>query len=113
VLLGFALLNMEVAHAFAHDGELSFSSENLLQSMTRSISWGGYGLFLVVVGVARDSRGVRLAGLAFMLLGASKVFLVDLWSLSGFVRAGSLFGIALTLLAAAVAFQRLVLRGKK
>lgn len=108
VLLGFALLNLEIAHAFAHDNALSFHSENLFEEMTRSISWGVYGLGLIVLGVANGSRGARLAGLLIAVLGASKVFLVDMWSLSGFARVGALAGIAVTLLAAAVAFQKLV-----
>ena len=108
VLLGFALLNLEIAHAFAHDNALSFRSENLREEMTRSISWGAYGLALIVLGVANGSRGARLAGLVIAVLGASKVCLVDMWSLSGFWRVGALAGIAVTLLAAGAAFQKLV-----
>jgi hypothetical protein len=107
VLLGFALVNLEVAHAFAHDDQLSFRSEDLAKEMTRSVSWGVYGLVLVAHGVHRDRRGARLAGLAFMVLAAAKVFVVDLWTLSGFVRVGALGGMAVTLLLAAIAFQKL------
>ncbi|MDP2305924.1 MAG: DUF2339 domain-containing protein [Pseudomonadota bacterium] len=113
VLLFFALVNLEVAHAFAHDDALSFSSEHLAESMTRSIAWASYGLLLIAVGTARDSRGARLAGLSFALLGALKVFVVDLWSLSGFARVGSFAGLAVTLLVGAVAFQRIVLKDRK
>lgn len=107
VLLGFALVNLEVAHAFAHDDQLSFRSEDLAKEMTRSVSWGAYGLVLVAHGVRSDRRGARLAGLAFIVLGAAKVFVVDLWTLSGFVRVGALGGMALSLLLAAIAFQSL------
>ncbi|MFN7144166.1 MAG: DUF2339 domain-containing protein, partial [Myxococcota bacterium] len=113
VLLFFALVNLEVAHAFAHDDALSFTSEDLAESMTRSIAWAAYGLLLIGVGTVRDSRGARLAGLAFALLGALKVFVVDLWSLSGFARVGSFAGLAVTLLVGAIAFQRIVLKDRK
>ncbi|MDP2311789.1 MAG: DUF2339 domain-containing protein, partial [Pseudomonadota bacterium] len=113
VLLFFALVNLEVAHAFAHDDSLSFTSEDLAESMTRSIAWATYGLLLIAVGTAKDSRGARLAGLSFALLGALKVFVVDLWSLSGFARVGSFAGLAVTLLVGAVAFQRIVLKDRK
>ncbi|MES2641423.1 MAG: DUF2339 domain-containing protein [Myxococcota bacterium] len=113
VLLFFALVNLEVAHAFAHDDTLSFSSEDLAESMTRSIAWATYGLVLIAVGTMKDSRGARLAGLSFALLGALKVFVVDLWSLSGFARVGSFAGLAVTLLVGAVAFQRIVLKDRK
>jgi hypothetical protein len=46
------------------------------------------------------------------LLGAGKVFVVDLWSLEGLARVGSLAGLALTLLVGAVAFSRIVSRAQ-
>ncbi len=104
ILTGFALLNFEIAHAFAVDGELSFHSERLAQEMVRSVSWGGYGLFLVLLGIVRKSRAVRMGGLGFMLLAAGKVLLVDLWILEGFLRVGALFGLAIVGLATAMAF---------
>jgi uncharacterized membrane protein len=113
VLLFFALVNLEVAHAFAHDGALSFSSERLAESMTRSISWAVFGLVLIGVGLVRSSRGARLAGLGFALLGAAKVFVVDTWNLSGFTRVGAFGGLAVTLLIGAIAFQRIVLKDRK
>jgi hypothetical protein len=113
VLLFFALVNLEVAHAFAHDEGLSFTSEDLAESMTRSVAWGAYGLVLLGLGAARDSRGARFAGLFFTMLGAGKVFLVDLWSLSGLARVGSFAGLAVTLLLGAVALQRFVLKERK
>jgi uncharacterized membrane protein len=110
VLIFFALVNLEVAHAFAHDDALSFTSENLAESMTRSISWGAYGLLILVVGFVRDSRAARLGGFAFALLGAAKVCLVDVWDLSGLVRVGSFAGLAVVLILAALVFQKVVLR---
>lgn len=44
---------------------------------------------------------------------AVKVFVVDLWSLSGFWRVGAFAGLAVTLLVGAVAFQRIVLKDRK
>jgi len=107
VLTGFALLNLEIAHAFAHDNQLSFRSELIGVEMTRSIAWGGYGLLLIVLGIGKQSRATRLAGLGFAVLGAAKVFLFDTWSLSGFARVGAYAGMAVTLIAAAVAFAYL------
>ncbi|MFZ5482278.1 MAG: DUF2339 domain-containing protein, partial [Myxococcota bacterium] len=113
VLLLFALVNLEVAHAFARDDTLSFTSENLSESMTRSVAWAAYGLALLAIGAAQGTKGARLAGLFFTMLGAGKVFLVDLWSLSGLARVGSFAGLAITLLAGAIALQRFVLRERK
>jgi len=41
------------------------------------------------------------------------VFVVDLWSLSGFVRVGSVLGLGVLLLVAAFLFERLVLRERR
>ncbi len=113
ILLGFALVNLEVAHGFAHDNQLSFWSEDLSQSMVRSVSWGLYGLLLIGLGSAKQAQWLRLFGLAFLLLGAGKVFVLDLWSLTGFYRVGSIFGLAVVLILGAIAFQRLVLKDRE
>ena len=113
VALGFCLLNIEVVHAFAGGGALRFTGHGLFASMAISVSWGAYGLMLIGVGSARDSRAVRVAGLGFAMLGAGKVFLFDLWSLDGLARIGSLGCLGLTLLVGAVAFQFIVLRERK
>lgn len=112
IALFFVLVNLEVAHAFARDEALSFTSENLAESMTRSISWGLFGLVLITVGVTRRSQFARLLGFGFTLLAAAKVLLLDVVNLSGIVRVGSFAGLAVVLLVAAIAFQRVVLRGK-
>ncbi|MSP55768.1 MAG: DUF2339 domain-containing protein [Myxococcales bacterium] len=109
----FALINLEVAHAFAHDNELSFTSENLVESMTRSLSWGLFGLAVMAVGLWRDSRSARLFGFGFALLAAAKVCLVDVVALAGWIRVGSLFGLGIVMLIASVFFMRVVLSDRK
>ncbi|MCA9493054.1 MAG: DUF2339 domain-containing protein [Myxococcales bacterium] len=113
LLVGFGLVNVEVSHAFQRGGplELDLFAGDRLQSMVRSAAWAGYGLAVLAGGLWRDSRVVRLIGFCFVLLATLKVFLVDLWDLSGFLRVGSLAALAVALIAAAFAFERLVLRG--
>jgi len=53
---------------------------------------------------------LRLVGFGFLMLTAVKVFLWDLWTLSGFVRVGAFCGWGVTLLLAALLFELLVLR---
>jgi uncharacterized membrane protein len=110
VAVAFMLINLEVSSAFPEEGELTLWSHSLQASMTRSICWAGYGLLLLLLGQRHGLRYLRPVALAFLLLAALKVFLIDLWQLSGLVRVGSLFGVAITLILAALAFQRLVLR---
>ncbi|HNH48862.1 MAG TPA: DUF2339 domain-containing protein, partial [Myxococcota bacterium] len=112
ILLFFITLNLEISHAFAVDNSLSFVGEGLAQEMTRSIAWAAFGLLLIVVGSIWESRWGRFLGLMFALLGVAKACLWDLWQLSGFYRVGSFAGMAIALMLAAIAFQRLVLRDR-
>ena len=110
-LIGFALVNVEVSHGFQDAGPLELSGVGWLQGAVRSASWAGYGLIILGIGLAQDARWVRLVGFGFVLLATFKVFGVDLWDLSGFARVGSLGCLAVSLLIAALLFERLVLRG--
>ncbi len=74
------------------------------------MGWAVYGVAVLVIGIWRTSRAQRLVGFSFLLLTVVKVFLWDLWTLSGLVRVGSLFGLGFGLLVAAILFERLVLR---
>lgn len=113
VALGFALINVQVSQAFQPEGQLSLMGQGLLQGMVRSLSWGAYGIFILALGWVGHSRWLRLVGFAVVLLATAKVFLVDLWALSGFVRVGSLIGLGFFLIVAALLFERLVLRESK
>lgn len=107
---GFALVNVEVSHAFQSGTSLTLSGTTMLQGMVRSLAWGGYGMLLLVVGLVIRQRTTRFVGFGFVLLAAVKVFVVDLWSLPGFIRVGSLLGLGVFLIVAAFLFERLVLR---
>ena len=102
VALLFALTNLQVAHAFAQD--------DLVEEMTRSVSWAAFGVALLLAGLAGSNRMLRVLAFLFLLLAAFKVFLLDLWSLSGLARVGSILGLGMFLLLAALLFQRVVLR---
>lgn len=110
IAVGFALVNVQVSHAFQQAGPLELRDSGVVQGMVRSLSWAGYGGLVLGVGTAGRSREVQMVGFVVLLAAAAKVFIVDLWSLSGFARMGSVAGLGITLLAAAFVFERLVLR---
>jgi uncharacterized membrane protein len=110
VALGFALVNVQVSDFFQDSGPVELGGSGVLQGMVRSLSWAAYGVTILVVGLARDHRVIRIVGFGVVLLGTAKVFIVDLWALSGFVRVGSVLGLGMSLLVAAFLFERLVLR---
>jgi len=112
-LVGFSLVNVEVSHAFQDAGPLELGGSGRLHEAVRSASWAGYGLVLLGLGLWRDLRWVRLVGFAFVLLATFKVFVFDLWGLSGLARVGSVACLAVSLLLAALLFERLVLRSSR
>ncbi|NOY25594.1 MAG: DUF2339 domain-containing protein [Oligoflexia bacterium] len=110
VLVGFALVNVEVSHAFQDSGTLELGGQGVVQGMVRSLTWAAYGIAILVTGLSIKLRHVRLVGFALVLLATAKVFAVDLWALSGFARVGSVLGLGVPLLVSAFLFERLVLR---
>jgi uncharacterized membrane protein len=111
IAVGFALVNVQVSHAFQDAGPVELGGHGLLQGMVRSIAWASYGMLVLIAGLRGEGRSVRLVGFGIVMLAAAKVFAFDLWDLSGFVRVGSLLGLGVSLLLAAFLFERLVLRG--
>ncbi len=110
LVVGFALVNVQVSHAFQDSGPIELGGRGIWQGMVRSLAWAGYGIAILAAGTLRDHRVIRMVGFVVVLGAAGKVFLSDLWSLSGFVRVGSVAGLGVTLLVAAFVFERLVLR---
>ena len=110
LVVGFALVNVQVSHAFQDSGPIELGGRGIWQGMVRSLAWAGYGIAILAAGTLRDHRVIRMVGFVVVLGAAGKVFLSDLWSLSGFVRVGSIAGLGVTLLVAAFVFERLVLR---
>ncbi len=77
--------------------------------MVRSLAWAGFGLAMLGVGVRLNRKPARLLALVFLCIAAGKVFLSDLWQLHGLIRVGSIMGLGVLLLVAAVLLQRVAL----
>jgi len=69
--------------------------------------WSVTGVALLVAGLSRDSRRLRLGGFGLLGLALVKVFLYDLSTLDSIYRVLSFVGLGLLLLGAAFAYQRL------
>jgi uncharacterized membrane protein len=111
IAVGFALVNVQVAHAFAVGSALELRDHGLVEGMVRSIAWAAYGLAVLGAGSWLQQKPTRIVGFLLVLLAAAKVFAVDLWSLSGLARVGSVLGLGVTLLLSAWLFERIVRRG--
>jgi hypothetical protein len=87
--------------AGAHSGSTTQNSQLALSAL-----WAALGFALLVVGLSRDVRPLRLSGLALLGLAVAKVFVVDLAALESIWRVASFLGLGLLLLAAAFGYQR-------
>jgi uncharacterized membrane protein len=76
--------------------------------LTLSLTWVGYALVLLGLGMARRQTGPRWASLLVLLLSIAKVFLHDLGDLEGLTRVASLGGLAFSLLLVSLLYQRFV-----
>jgi uncharacterized membrane protein len=68
------------------------------------------GLVSLGLAAATGSRTLRVASLAYLAIAVVKVFVVDLSSLEGLMRALSFIGLGLTLIGIALVYQRLLAR---
>ena len=67
-----------------------------------------YAAGLLVAGVLRSSRPLRLASLAVLMLAMAKAFLLDLGGLEGLWRAASFLGLGACLVGIGLVYQRFV-----
>lgn len=113
IILGFLLVNIEIADYFSTGTTLTFQfSGNFARDMTYSLAWGAFAFVVLLVGIARKIRGARLAGIGLLVATLVKLFLHDLWRLGGLYRIGSLIGLALVLIVVSFLYQRFLSPGR-
>jgi uncharacterized membrane protein len=107
----FFLLNIEIADWYSEGSTIEFrlSGGSLAEDMTYSLAWGCFGLVLLLLGIVRRRRAVRIGALAVVTLTIGKVFLHDLWALGSLYRVGSIVGLAVALLIVSFLTQRFLL----
>jgi uncharacterized membrane protein len=104
VAAGFALYlgsTLVVELAGGHSGGVDQHAQLALSAF-----WTTLGFASLVVGLVRDARRLRLAGLTLLGLAVAKVFVVDLAALESIWRVASFLALGLLLLAGAFAYQR-------
>ena len=74
--------------------------------MTYTIGWAVFAFALLVIGIARNVRGVRLAAIALLCCALAKLFLHDLDALSQLYRIGAFFAVAIIAIVASFVYQR-------
>jgi uncharacterized membrane protein len=107
-LLAFWLLNIEIFDAFTPPHariEVEFSG-NFTRDMTFSIAWGVFALMLLILGIVRQQRAFRYAGLGLLSITLIKLFFHDLAQLDQLYRIGAFVAVAVIAMMASFAYQR-------
>jgi len=105
----FVWINLAIADWFSTGSSLRVSFERMpARDLATSIAWALYALLLLAVGVRGRSRGLRWLSLGLMMVTVVKVFLYDLGELEDLYRVASLLGLAISLIAISLAYQRFV-----
>ena len=114
ILSAFWWINLAVIDYYSVGAALDLSFDRLpARDLTLSLCWALYALVLLAVGMARRSVGLRWLSLGFLILTIGKVFLYDLGELRDLYRVASLGGLAVSLLAVSLAYQRFVFGGDR
>ena len=107
VALALLFLSLEVTRAY-HGPALTEGLRTDAEQYTYSAVWLGFGVVLLLAGIAIASKPARLASAAVVLLTVAKVFLVDMSDLTGVWRALSFIGLGLVLVGIGYLYQRLL-----
>ena len=103
----FLLLNIEIADYFSIGPTLTFSfAGNFARDMTYTISWALFAFALLLIGMFKRIRPVRLAAIALLCAALVKLFLHDLDSLSQLYRIAAFVSVAIIAMVASFAYQR-------
>jgi uncharacterized membrane protein len=108
VLLGVGSVALVYAASLALVDVLQGDASEPSQTAQVALStfWGVVGLVAIVVGLVRNVRELRFAGLALLGLGVAKVFAYDLSELDQLYRVLSFIAVGIVLLVGAYAYQR-------
>jgi uncharacterized membrane protein len=110
----FAWLNLTIVDWYASGPYLAIPYDRMpARDLTISIAWAVYGVFVLALGMWKDSTALRMASLLIILVTAGKVFLYDLSNLEDLYRVAALVGLAFSLLTISLAYQRFVFRKNK
>ena len=110
-ILAFLLMNIEIADLFSPGVAIKFQfTGDLARGMTYSIAWALFALCLLIVGIRKKLRPVRLAALGLLGVTLFKLFLFDLSRLDQLYRIGAFVGVAVVLIASSALYQKWVVR---
>lgn len=107
VVLAMAYLTLQVRVIY-QGPQLAYGPILDAEQYTYSVIWLLFAVLLLLVGIVRQSKPVRLASAAVMLATIAKVFFIDLANLTGVWRAFSFIGLGAVLVGIGLLYQRLL-----
>ena len=107
VVLAMAYLTLQVRFLF-QGPKLDRFGVSDAELYTYSAVWLTFSVLLLLIGIVRASKPVRLASAAVMLATIAKVFFIDLAGLTGVWRALSFIGLGIVLVGIGLLYQRLL-----
>jgi uncharacterized membrane protein len=108
-ILGFFLLNLEIADYFGNPGtmlRLRVMECGFAQGMSYTIGWALYAFFLLVLGLWKDLRAVRRSAVVLLFVALLKLFLHDLLLLGQIYRVLAFIVVAVIASLASFLYQR-------
>lgn len=110
---GFVWLTLEVRHLFHGESIAVWKGVEDAELWAWSAAWIASGALLLLFGLRRSERPLRLGGLALIALTTAKVFIVDMSGLQGLWRVLSFLGLGLALIGLGTAYRRLAGRSER
>lgn len=107
IALAMMYLTLEVRTLY-QGPQLANGITSNAEQYTYSAVWLAFSVLLLLIGILRNSKAVRLASAAVMLLTIAKVFLIDMEDLRGIWRALSFIGLGVVLVGIGLLYQRLL-----
>jgi uncharacterized membrane protein len=74
--------------------------------MTYSIAWAFFAFILLIIGIRKDVKAARYAGIALIGVTLLKLFFHDLINLRQLYRVGALVAVAVVLILVSYLYQR-------
>ncbi|MGB8355827.1 MAG: DUF2339 domain-containing protein, partial [Chthoniobacteraceae bacterium] len=108
-LLGFLLVNIEIADFFMLPGTQSLTFEfsgNFARDMSYSIAWALFALLMLVIGISKRLAPVRYASIGLLVVTLIKLFLHDLSQLDQLYRIIAFIVVAVIAIFASFLYQR-------
>ena len=105
VLGGFTWITLQIGQIF-QPASLDVSRASDAELWAWSGAWLAYGIALMLWGIHRGDRLLRLAALVVIGLVCAKVFLIDMADLSGLWRVLSFLGLGLALIGLGTVYRR-------